>query len=134
MNRWYERCLSDWLDMPMSEKSLQFIKDVLMELKNFHEKKEITSETVALSIAAKINLQPEPTAWDFLQRYHGILFDAAASHSPFDPGDLANITCIIAKKILSQLAPRFRDELTWGAREDWDGMWNLHFLNREVAY
>jgi len=118
----------------MPEKSLQFIEDVLMELKNFHEKKEITSERVALSIAAKTNLQPEPTARDLLQRYHGILFDAAASHSPFDPGDLAHITCIIAKKILSQLAPQFRDELTWGAREDWEGMWNLHFLNSEVAY
>lgn len=122
MDRWYERCLSEWLEMPMPEKSLQFIKDVLMELKSFHEKEKNTTETVALSIAAKINSQPEPTARDFLLRYHGILFDAAASHSPLDPGDLADITCILAKDLPSQLALRFQDELTWGAREDWDGM------------
>lgn len=110
--------------MPMPEESLQFIKDVLTELKSFHHEKKdnITTETVALSIAAKINSQPEPTARDFLLRYHGILFNAAASHSPLDPSDLADITCLLAKELPSQLAPQFRDELTWGAREDLDSM------------
>ncbi|KAB8228889.1 uncharacterized protein BDW43DRAFT_289928 [Aspergillus alliaceus] len=106
--------------MPMPEKSLQFIKDVLMELKSFYEKEESTTETVALSIAAKINLQPEPIARDFLLKYHGILFDVAVFHSHLDPGDLADITCIIVKRLPSQLASQFRGELTWGAREDWD--------------
>ncbi|ODM21283.1 hypothetical protein SI65_04336 [Aspergillus cristatus] len=122
MDRWYEHCLSEWLDMPVPEKSLQFIKDVLTEVNSFHERDEITTETVALSISAKINPQPEPTARDFLLRYHGILFDAAASQPPLDPSDLADITCLVAKELPSQLAPRFQDELTWGAREDWDDL------------
>ncbi|BCR89881.1 uncharacterized protein ACHE_51079A [Aspergillus chevalieri] len=116
------RALSEWLGMPVPEKSLQFIKDVLTELKSFNGRDGITTETVTLSIAAKINSQPEPTARDFLLRYHGILFDAAASQSPLDLSDIADITCLVAKELPSQLAPRFQDELTWGAREDWDSM------------
>lgn len=63
--------------MLMREKSLQFIKDVLAELKSFHEKDndEATTEKVALLIAAKIDSQPDPTgpgyslkgSWNFSQ-------------------------------------------------------------------
>lgn len=60
------------------------MKDVLAELKVFfHETDKITTKTVVLSIVAKINTQPEPTAMDFLLRYHEILFDASASYSPW---------------------------------------------------
>ena len=132
MDGWCERFMADWLTEDANHgviedpDSLQFMKDVLAALKSFQEDKDkTTAKSTALSIAAKINAVPETKARYVLQRYHAVLSGAAASDSPFDPSDLAEITYLFAQELSPQLAERFQIELTWNARDDWNGMFDI---------
>ncbi|KAE8395087.1 hypothetical protein BDV23DRAFT_179074 [Aspergillus alliaceus] len=127
MDKWTTDYLQSWQadfgNEPDAPHSLQFLEDLLSELKGLAhtqsaETTDSSSETVALSIieAIKSRKNPEGALIDF----QAVLFEAAIS-SPLDPSDLTEVT----RLLVNCLPSPFREELKYqtcvNIRERWNG-------------
>lgn len=133
MDAWITQYLQSWADdfshEPNAKQSLQFLTDVMSELKELSKSKStktITTNGVSRSILALIKSQQNPE--EAIIDLQALIFEVAVSSSPLSIIDLAEVTGSLIDNLPDPLSKMFELQLASNTRERWNGVSYLKYL------
>lgn len=128
MDAWTTKYLQSWADdfgnEPNAKQSLQFLDDVMSELKEISDSKSAKTTTTSPGVVASsiiTCIMSQQNAEVGLEDLQAVIFEAAISSS-LSASDLAGVTRSLVDNLPDPLSKKFEIQLASNTRERWNGM------------